>query len=98
MVANVSDDASSESLFYFRFIFTYGITAGYDTDSSTYYSQIRISFDNSNGYLNDLGTGLQQDDEVGCASLSGLTTNVKKRLKCTIDLGTGAEDLPAIIV
>ena len=32
-----------------------------------------------NGYKNDLGTGLQTGDEIGCHSLTGLTLKNKNR-------------------
>ena len=47
-----------------------------------------------NGYKNDLGTGLQTGDEIGCHCLSGLTLFNKNRYQCFIKLGTSPEDKP----
>eukprot|EP00828_Plagiopyla_frontata_P041586 TRINITY_DN5975_c0_g1_i1.p1 TRINITY_DN5975_c0_g1~~TRINITY_DN5975_c0_g1_i1.p1 ORF type:complete len:3014 (-),score=332.15 TRINITY_DN5975_c0_g1_i1:53-9094(-) len=100
-VSKPSKDAvTKDSLFQFSFkTGTYLTPEGYATPSNTRYSSLQIVFENMkimNGYLNDLGTGLETGDEIGCHCLIGLVLKNKDRYQCFIKLGTSPEDKPWI--
>jgi hypothetical protein len=74
------------------------VPPGYDFETFTTYSRIILTFDTANGYRQNLGTTVANMDELGCIAVSGLTTTIKYKLTCTIEYGTGPEDLPQIII
>ena len=63
--------------------------------STTMSSEIQFIFENVNGFANDLGTGLQTGDELGCLFKSGLTVGTD-RLKCFLYVGTSVTDKPKV--
>ncbi|EGR31412.1 hypothetical protein IMG5_110280 [Ichthyophthirius multifiliis] len=92
-------DFARKSLYIFKFKIgnQIAVPAGYDSQFATVYSSIDFMFETNQGFLKNLGTGLDTGDQLGCVSPT-LKTTVKKRLRCTLKVGTGPEDLPKIIV
>lgn len=63
------------------------------------YTSLEYTFSNNdNQFLQDLGTGLKNGDEVPCLGGPEIKLTVKKRLTCIITIGTGPENLPTINV
>ncbi|KRW99610.1 hypothetical protein PPERSA_03411 [Pseudocohnilembus persalinus] len=97
----VDPGLDEETLNMFEFIFQtgdYSVQAGFQVESTTIWSRIHLNFESELGYENDLGTGFEQNQELGCVAKQGLTTSFTGRLTCYIDLGTSSEDKPEIIV
>ena len=67
-------------------------------------SELRFIFesynaaDPNNVFKEDLGTGLEEGDEVGCIIHTGITALEGKRLTCTLHIGTNSTDKPMITV
>ena len=83
---------------------TLQIPPGATTTATTLRSEMRFIFENynaavpSNVFQNDLGTGLEEGDEVGCIIHRGIVALEGKRLICQLHVGTNSTDKPMITI
>ena len=78
------------------------IPPGAATTATTLTSELRFIFESynpaepTNVFAEDLGTGLEEGDEVGCIIHSGIVALAGKRLVCQLHIGTNSTDKPMI--
>jgi hypothetical protein len=83
---------------------TLQIPPGAATSATTQISEFRFIFesynadDATNVFSKDLGTGLEEGDEVGCIIHEGIVPLEGKSLKCVLHIGTNSTDKPMITV
>lgn len=73
------------------------IPPGYVATGTNMSSEIRYIFENMDGFSGDIGTGLDEGEEIGCVVMAGLQPG-PDRIKCTMHLGPNYLDQPFIRV
>ena len=102
---NIRDGAIAESVYDLTFVTgSLQIPPGAATTATTLTSELRFIFESynpaepTNVFAEDLGTGLEEGDEVGCIIHSGIVALAGKRLVCQLHIGTNSTDKPMITV
>ena len=102
---NIKDGAIAESVYNFTFVTgSLQIPPGAATTATTLRSEMRFIFEGynaavpSNIFKSDLGTGLEEGDEVGCIIHRGIVALEGKRIICKLHIGTNSTDKPMITI